>query len=54
MLYETERLIVSRARGEDIDPLLDIVADPIVMRQFAHGGPWYRITRADWAEARRL
>ena len=42
MLYETPRLTVHRAGNDDIDPLLSIVSDPIVMRQFAHGRPWSR------------
>ncbi|HET7768134.1 MAG TPA: hypothetical protein VFN74_05110 [Chloroflexota bacterium] len=42
MLYETPRLSVHPAGVDDIDPLLSIVADPVVMRQFAHGRPWSR------------
>ena len=42
MLYETERLTVHRATDADVDPLLCVVADPGVMRHFAHGLPWSR------------
>ena len=42
MLYQTPRLLVRRAGPEDVDPLLEIVGDPEVMRLFGHGLPWSR------------